>query len=217
MLLKRIFLFIIFSTLVIAQGFEGYVKLKIDSEGETMHVKYYKKGEDIRMEPELADVQMSGTMLFTGGSTYVIMPEQKMYMKIDMDKYSDMMPNDGEGEKEDDFKEPVKTGETKDILGYTTEKWIFEDDEYTSEVWVAEGLGNFMMMSTPMNEQEMPEWYRDLTNSGFFPMLVIAKSNDGSSADRMEVVEIEESSLSSDLFKVPSGYQEFSMPGGGGF
>ncbi|MDZ7766543.1 MAG: DUF4412 domain-containing protein [Melioribacteraceae bacterium] len=110
MLFKRIFLFIIFSTLVIAQGFEGYVKLKIDSEGETMHVKYYKKGEDIRMEPELADVQMSGTMLFTGGSTYVIMPEQKMYMKIDMDKYSDMMPNDGEGEKEDDFKEPVKTG-----------------------------------------------------------------------------------------------------------
>ncbi|MDZ7766544.1 MAG: DUF4412 domain-containing protein [Melioribacteraceae bacterium] len=76
---------------------------------------------------------------------------------------------------------------------------MFEDDDYTSEVWVAEGLGNFMMMSTPMNEQEMPEWYKDLTNSGFFPMLVIAKSNDGSSTDRMEVVEIEESSLSSDL------------------
>ncbi len=34
----------------------------------------------------------------------------------------------------------TRTGETKDILGYSTEKWTFEDDKHTGDVWIAKGL-----------------------------------------------------------------------------
>ena len=29
----------------------------------------------------------------------------------------------------------IRTGETKDILGYSTEKWTFEDDKHTRVQW----------------------------------------------------------------------------------
>ena len=60
----------------------------------------------------------------------------------------------------------------------------------------------------------MPEWYEDLSNGGFFPMLVIAKTSDGTVEGKMEVVEINEESVSDDMFDIPSSYSKFSMPGG---
>lgn len=218
MFIKRFLLIVLFSSLLFAQGFEGYVKYKIESEGDVTHMKYFKKGENVRMEPEMDQMEMGGAMLFKDGKTYVLMPSQKMYMEFKMDSFSSMMPEEETKEEEmGEMKQPVKTGETKEILGYTTEKWIFEDEDYTSEVWVAKGLGDFVMMSTPMGQNEMPEWYNDLSEGGFFPMLVIAKNADGSIDGRMEVVEINEESLSQDMFEIPDGYSKFNMPGGGGY
>jgi hypothetical protein len=65
-----------------------------------------------------------------------------------------------------------------------------------------------------MAQQEMPDWYEDLSSGGFFPMLVEAKSKDGSLEGRMEVVEINEETVSDDKFVIPSDYSKFSMPGG---
>ena len=214
MIIRKILFLLVFSSLLLAQGFEGFVKYKLESEGETTYMKYYSKGKDVRMVPEMESMPMQGAILFKDGKTYVIMDQQKMYMEFNMDKFDMQQSDPSEKAEEGDFKAPQKTGETKDILGYTAEKWVFEDDEYTSEVWVAEGLGDFNMMTSPMGKENMPDWYSDLTNGGFFPMLVVAKDASGKTVGKMEVVEINEESLSSDMFEIPSSYQKMSMPGG---
>lgn len=218
MIIRKLLVLLFLSSLFFAQGFEGYVKYKIESNGEATYMKYYKKGDVVRMEPEMDEMPMGGAMLFKDGKTYMLMPSQKMYMEFDMENFSSMMPDQESREEEmGEVKEPVRTGETKDILGYTAEKMIFKDKDYTSEVWVAKGLGDFVMMSTPMSEKNMPEWYSDLKTGGFFPMLVVAKDADGNEEGRMEVVELKKESLSDDLFTIPAGYSKFSMPGGGGY
>jgi len=204
---KIILALLLFSIIISGQGFEGFVKYKMESEGETMFMKYFKKGESVRMEPEMEGA-MGGAVLFKDGKTFMLMPQQNMYMEFNMDEYEDMET------EEENFKEPVKTGETKDILGYTSEKWIFEDEEHTTEVWAAKGLGEFIFMSTPMGQQDMPKWYKDLSSGGFFPMLIIARDKAGKVDGRMEVVEIKEQSVPSNMFEIPSNYQKFSMPGG---
>ncbi|MCZ7601860.1 MAG: DUF4412 domain-containing protein [Ignavibacteriales bacterium] len=205
-LTKIFFLFFLGSIILSAQSFEGFVKYKMTSDGESMFMNYYKKGENVRMEPEMEE--MAGAVLFKEGKTYMLMPTQNMYMEFDMEKFEDLAE-----ETESNFKEPIKTGETKDILGYSCEKWIFEDEEFTTEVWAAKGLGEFIFMSMPMGDQEMPSWYKDLSAGGFFPMHIIAKDKSGKDDGSMEVVEIKEQSVPASMFEIPSNYQKFSMPG----
>jgi hypothetical protein len=162
------------------------------------------------MEPEMKDMEMGGAILFKDGKTYMLMPAQNMYMEFEEGMF-DMMED--ESVEEEEYNKPVNTGETKDILGYSCEKWIFEDEEYITEVWAAKGLGEFVMLSAPMAEEKMPDWYNDLSEGGFFPMLVEAKKRDGSLDGRMEVVEIKEESVPNSMFEIPSNYSKFSMPG----
>ncbi len=214
-ILKTFLLITLLALVVSAQGFEGYVKYKMDAAGETTFMKYYKKGEKVRMEPEMDQMQISGAIIFKEGKTYMVMPAQKMYMEFGDEMYDMGKMNDETGNEDDaEMNKPAKTGETKDILGYTAEKWIFNDDEYSTEVWAAKGLGEFVFLSLPMAKEKMPGWYEDVSSGGFFPMLVEAKSKDGSLEGRMEVVEINEEKVSDDKFDIPSDFTKFSMPGG---
>jgi len=214
--LKVFLMFFILTAIISAQGFEGFVKYKIDAAGESTNLKYYKKGDMMRMEPELKEMQMGGAIIFKGDKTYMLMPGQKMYMEI-----GDNMPGMMGGQLKDDskmddedFEKPTNTGETKDILGYTCEKWIFKDAENTVELWAAKGLGDFVMLSSPMAQQGMPDWYNEISEGGFFPMVVKAMDVDGNVESKMEVVEIDEESVPDSMFEIPSGYKKFSMPGG---
>ena len=209
-LIKLIIPVFLFIVTVAAQNFEGYVKYKLESEGQVSYVKYFKKGELVRMEPEMTEMPMSGAIIFKDGKTYMVMPSQKMYME-----FGDELYGAGQKETESDVDEskPVQTGETKDILGYSCEKWIFNDREYNTEVWAAKGLGEFVFLSLPMGQESMPDWYEDMSNGGFFPMLVEAKDDEGKLEGKMEVVEIKEESLSNDLFDIPSDFTQLKMPG----
>lgn len=214
--LKIILLVLLTTVLLSAQGFEGYVKYKVEGEGETTFLKYYKKGDQVRMEPETDQMQMGGVILFKDGKTFMLMPAQNMYMEFSDEMYNMMdigEDDDTSEEAEEDFDMPEKTGETKDILGYSCEKWIFEDEEYTTEVWAAKGLGEFVLLSVPMGKQNMPEWYNDISEGGFFPMLVEAKDAGGRIGGRMEVVDIKEESVSDSMFEIPENYTKFEMPG----
>ena len=58
-----------------------------------------------------------------------------------------------------------------------------------------------------------PGWSSSVKNSGFFPMLVITRDEDGNETSRFEATEVEEKSLSNELFEVPSNYGEMKIPG----
>jgi len=106
--------FLVLTGRIIAQdAFEGKVVFEVQEDGKQQVMDYYAKDKKFRMDmPE-----KGGSILFDSQALkmYVIMDEQKMYME------TDMMPlSTGAGGGS-----ISKTGETKTILGYECEKFLF--------------------------------------------------------------------------------------------
>ena len=204
-LFKIMLAVLLLSGIFVAQDFEGYLKYNVKGDkGEAMAITYYKKGDMVKMEPEITQ-QIS--IIMKDGKTYMVMPAQGMYMEFDS-KISEQI------NEADSIKKPVKTGETKTILGYEAEKWIFEDANYTSEIWASDKLGKFVALSSPMQRNQMPDWYSEIVDNNFFPLLIEAKDKDGSIAGSMEVVEITPTPLKDGFFEIPEGYKKLEMPAG---
>lgn len=220
-----LFLFatISFNTLVAQDNFEGKVKFKISSEEEDgMTMDYYLKDGNFRME--MGDAAKGTVFIYKGENSYILMPEEKMYMDLNNSLFSKLKDMMGKGDDDEDEKtkdinfEDFKTGKTKTILGYECQQWIMkdvnEDDfDYETEAWITDELGNFMLMKNPMGEAFSPSWSSSMKNNGFFPLLVITRNSDGEEQSRFEALEIDKKSLSSDLFGIPAGYSEMKIPG----
>lgn len=198
-----------------SQSFEGEIVMKVtDKDQDTPQtIDYYCKGSKIRFESQNHE-GMGGAMVLDTKSydALILMPAQKMYMaynyKSVLGSVSDTMSKAME-------KGNVKmTGETKNINGYTCEKWTFKDDDGTTgEAWMTKGIGNFFFFDNPMGgRSDQPEWQKKLTNEGYFPMMVTTKNEDGEVESTMEVTKIEPKSLDESLFSPPAGYKKMDMP-----
>ena len=208
--MKLMLALVLVAGVLYAQDFEGYVKYKIESGDQPVMVDYYAKGNAVRMEPEAGK---AAVILFKDGKMYMMIPQQKMYMVYD-NELQKKMEQYKVREKSAEMEKPQKTGETKDILGHTAEKWIIDGPDYSAEVWAAEDLGNFVMLSSPMQKNNMPDWYKDIASQNFFPLLIISKDKSGTVKGRMEVVELQEKSLPDDMFEIPGDYRKLDMPMG---
>jgi len=200
-----IFLFIIsLTTLTFAQSdFEGKIVLKILDEGNSFNVDYFIKGDKMKMEMNAAEGAMAILFNKSENKTYMIMPQQSMYMEFNV---MDMM---GSEELDADDPDITKTGEYLDINGYKCEKWIIKENNEIVEAWMTDELGSFFMMDNPfaMNSKT---WQQELAGN-FFPMRVDVV--EGSEKQKvLEVVSVNKMSLSNDLFVIPAGYQKFDMP-----
>jgi hypothetical protein len=112
---------------------------------------------------------------------------------------------------EDEMGDIERTGEFKEINGYKSEKWIFNDeDNNVVEAWMTDELGNFFMMMNPMDQSAQEKWRQKLQGN-FFPMKVVV-TEDGEKVSSMEVLSVNEMSLKDDLFRVSPGMQKFDMP-----
>src|SRR5690554_1981742 len=200
-----IFLFIIsLTTLTFAQSdFEGKIVLKILDEGNSFNVDYFIKGDKMKMEMNAAEGAMAILFNKSENKTYMIMPQQSMYMEFNV---MDMM---GSEELDADDPDITKTGEYLDINGYKCEKWIIKENNEIVEAWMTDELGSFFMMDNPfaMNSKT---WQQELAGN-FFPMRVDVV--EGSEKQKvLAVVSVNKMSLSNDLFVIPAGYQKFDMP-----
>lgn len=213
-------MFFILATNLIAQGdFEGKIKFKISNDGEQMFLDYFIKDSNLRME--MGD-DAKAIFIKTEEKSYILMPEEKMYMDLDnslFSKIQDMVGMEEEEDGDEDIEavdmENFKTGKTKDILGYECHQWIFTSDEDDEEVeaWVTSELGNFVLMQSPMGAGYSPGWSTSINDNGFFPMLVITHDEDGKENSRFEATEVKKESLSNNLFTFPSDYSEMKIPG----
>lgn len=199
--------FILWQTSGVAQTpFEGKIKIKISEEGKTHLMDYLIKGEKIRFE--LNDVDGVGAMIFDAQSKkmMIVMPQQQMYMEMPLDDTAENSYFEDES-----FEDKLTmTGEKKVIKGYECEKWIVEDEDFTTESWITDKLGGFMFMGNPMGENGS-DWKSKLTAKNFFPMQVnVYKS--GKLVNTIEVVDVNPQNLDNSLFSVPSGFQKFEMP-----
>ena len=129
-----------------AQGFQGVVTWEM-AEGKSVMTQMYK-GNQVRMEMNQGGHE--GVMLMdnTMSSVTMLMPQQKMYMTMDM---KNMM-----GAAAPDDRTPPKltdTGKSETIAGHTCEVYRYAEaagQPETMEMCAAKGMGFFIMGQSPM-------------------------------------------------------------------
>ncbi|MGH7702291.1 MAG: DUF4412 domain-containing protein [Gemmatimonadales bacterium] len=209
-------------TLAQAQAFEGVVNWKMKGDrGATEMVQMYRGGV---VRTEMTGGGFGAVMLMDGATMTTIMPEQKMYMTMDLKKMGEQMKgmrHDSAGKSG-----PAKLtdeGTKETIAGYTCENYLVGDAQ-DMEMCVAKGLGYFAFGSAggPMGGRgpgagggaaelaANPEWAK-VFKDGFFPLRI--SNLKGSKREMvMEATKIEPKALDPSLFKVPDGYAEMKLP-----
>ena len=197
--------------------FQGIVTFKLDAQGNgPSSFTYYLKGDKARVEMEMpAQAQMMGKAAFIidgdQRTMTTLIPQMKMYMQMPMPSMDSTSYNGNIN----DAGKPVKVGDTEVILGHKCEHWkINDEDGGTVNLWNAKGFGNFMMpgMGGMQGQGRQPQWLKDLMSQGFFPLKIVVTKKDGSTEMSMVATKIEEKSLGSSLFEIPSGYNKMNIP-----
>lgn len=138
------------------------------------------------------------------------MPQQHMYMVISLKQ---AVAAAHQATCDDSSFE--KTGETKNILGYTCAKCLAKSkDGSVTEIWAAEGLGLFMGLggSNPLRPSQPKPWEKEMMDQGFFPLLVIGHSPSGDETFRLETTSVEKQTLPDSTFSIPAGFRRFDLP-----
>jgi hypothetical protein len=182
--------------------FEGKVTFNVFDDGASHTMQYYIKGSKFRIDTQERDEKGIVIMDPSTKQFMIIMPEQKMYMTMpipEVETNSDYMSKNKDAEFE-------KTGETKEILGLTAEKWTFKSGNDQGEAWMAKGLGSFKLFDNPM-QKDKPEWQKEIGEEGYFPLEVY---DNGKKV--YEVTNIEKQSLDNSMFEAPAEYQKMNVP-----
>jgi hypothetical protein len=177
-------------------AFQGKVVFNLETDGQKQVMDYYAKDKKFRMEVP----DQGGYILFDSQTMnmYIVMDEQKMYMVSSMNSSSTGSAGS-----------ITKTGETKKILGYDCEKFMFVQDGSKGESWMTKDLGSFMFFG--QSQKEIADWQKEILNEGYFPLQVTEYDDDGNVESAYNVVEVTPQELSSDMFAVPSSYQKLDM------
>ncbi|MFO7526016.1 MAG: DUF4412 domain-containing protein [Ignavibacteriaceae bacterium] len=184
-------------------SFEGRVIFEVKEDGESQVMDYYAKDKKFLMKMP----DKGGSILFDSKQfkMYVIIDEQKMYMETMM---MPMSTGAGGGSI-------TKTGETKSILGYDCEKFLFTQKDMRGEAWMTKELGAFMFFME--SQEEMPGWQAEVLDAGYFPLQVTQHDTRRNVTGVYDVKEVTPMNLSDDLFALPSSYKKFDLMNLGGF
>lgn len=177
-------------------AFQGKVVFNLETDGDNQVMDYYAKDKKFRMEVP----DQGGYILFDSQTMnmYIVMDEQKMYMESSLNSSSAGSAGS-----------ITKTGETKIILGYDCEKFLFVQDGSKGESWMTKELGSFMFFNQA--QQGIADWQNEVLNEGYFPLQVTEYDEDGEIESSYTVVEVAPKELSSDMFVVPATYQKLDM------
>ena len=206
-------------SLAATQTFEGVIEMQVKGPNQEtlMPMKYFVKGDFIRMEMQSPRGEMAMIMDSKNKKTIMLMPQMQSYMERSIDA-----PTQGDAKKS----EITKTGKTEKILGYDCEQFIMKNEKGETEMWAAKGLGTFVRMGMggpgggPGGRrggmggggQTPAAWEEEFRTKGLFPMRVVSLGTDGKEESRMEVTKIEKKALDAALFKAPEGWQKMDMP-----
>jgi len=169
----------------------------------------------------------------TTGVMTVLMPQQKMYMVMDMRKTGQALAGlpFGRGKKDTGARAGAPaampritaTGRKETIAGHECEYYVM-GEKGDAEVCSAKGLGMFMMGQSPMGggSSSMAALAALGTNSdavklfsdGFFPLKMV-HTEGGKREVVMEATRVEKKTLDASLFVPPPDYKEMKMPGFG--
>ena len=208
------------SRVMAAGSFEGEVDMKMThgNSDDGKIIEYLVKGNKIRFQPDAKNGKNIGAAIFdTLNNQYIIiMDKNKMYM------VSQLHPEKFTYGKDHHFK-MTKTGNSKDILGYSSQEWDYTSDKDNGKVWFASGIGNWWGAQMAAQADKLPSEQKAMVSmvlsKKLFPMKWESTDKSGNIKSAAEAVKVERKSLASSLFEVPAGYKKLDMGkllGGGG-
>jgi hypothetical protein len=211
------------------EPFEGAISMKFDSGAPGGVMSYYIKGDRMRMEmtneqnPAM-QVVVIGEM--GSGKMTTLMPQQKMYMTMDMKGMADEMKDDvGEAaeDREKMFGKLTETGREETIAGHKCQHWLMGENQEV-DICVAKGLGYFGMQGggsgrlkdlifspEALKQKDVPPEWNKFLEGGAFPLKMTVKENGNEMT--MEATKIERKKIEDSMFTIPPDYKEFSLPG----
>jgi hypothetical protein len=211
-----------------ADTFEGRIHIEMtDAKKQTQAIDYAIKDGKIRFDtPADKNGHSSGA-----GGIIIDFPQNEMIILMDHDGQKNFMrrpmaqpgaaPASHPAAGGMASAPPVVTGRTGTIAGYpATEYTATGEKGETVELWLAQGLGNFMFPAggNPMarggSAPAAPGWEKIARDGGFFPLRAVVRDKSGAEKSRFEVTKIERTSLPESLFST-DGYSEFKIPGFG--
>jgi hypothetical protein len=144
-----------------------------------------------------------GAMIMDSGShkMYMLMPEQKTYMEMDMSGMGDM-------DSAADNVRPTKTGKTEVVAGHKCEYWTVKEDKGQVDVCLARDMGGFMVFDNRAIG-EASAWQRAIGNDSF-PLKVVMHK-DGGDEVALVATKVEPKPLDASLFSPPSSYKKMEM------
>lgn len=189
----------------LAQAFEGTIEFTKTTGPVVTTYKYHVKGDRVRIEEISARGEVQGIMLVDTHDRTVtaVSPERKLYMDVPNMR----LPKDVETTVQ-------KTTETREIAGYTCEKWMVkgprEDRQLT--YWVAADAFDFFipLLETLNRKDEQAVFFLQIKDAkGVFPMLGIEQKMDGAEVSRLEVQKVTKAPQKTALFEIPAGFNKF--------
>lgn len=213
-IMKLILSFLTFVFIIsapVAHAFEGTYTMVFSQGRDKMPISIWTKDNHIRMEVQAKEAP--GVMVMRGGmeKMLMIMPEQRMYMEMPTPKdMGDAAQNEAPKEGEMPFE---KTGETKEILGYTAHEFVYEEGNERLVIWATEEIGSMPFARNPMMKGYADAMRKITGLSSFFPLEMTGYEK-GSEKYKMAVTKVDAKELEDSLFEPPAGYMRMSMPGG---
>lgn len=201
--------------------FKGSVTFDIQAGRDTMQMALATNGKQMRIDPKGKGMAgMGGIILdWPSQSMMVLMTEQRMFMRMDLQDDALEAYEDEAGSTED--MEVEKTGETEKIAGVLAEqiKILNKRTGEETEAWVSDELGSMMPMGMAMGGNPMKGkgetakwWEKALGSEGFFPLRIVSRNDRGDVVMRMEAIDIDRDAPPASAFAPPAGYREFNMP-----
>jgi hypothetical protein len=158
---------------------------------------------DGRVRIDLNGENRQGAMIMDSGShkMYMLMPEQKMYMEMDV---SEM----GDTESAADNVKPTKTGKTEVVAGHKCEYWTMKEERGQVDVCLAKDMGSFQAFSNK-SIGNASAW-QEAIGKNSFPLKVVMH-DDGKEEVALVATKVEAKSLDASLFTPPASYKKMEM------
>ncbi len=192
-----------------AATFEGQIEMSISEGRQTHHVSYQSKEGRMRISMPLPEMgEATAIVDFEAGRMLMLIPQMQAYMEIPFDVTM------GQAQARTTHAgELQNTGETKQILGYTCTKYLYDDREGQVEIWATDQLGQFMSLpqGNPLQGGAPKAGWENAIEGDFFPMLLVAVNPRGQERMRLEVTGVKKLSLPDSAFAPPADYKPFNM------
>lgn len=196
---------LLFTVSLFANPFEGVIYFQKIDDKEVTYFRYYIKDNQVRVEDVNEGGIINGILLIDLKDKTLKMLSCSAQMYIDV-------PIAPENDK---LKVKIdRTGEVKMIVGKECELWkVVNLVDYSNfEFWVSKGEFSFF---TPMlnmlnrNDKIAMAWISTMMGNDYFPFEGVEYSSTGKLITKLEILEIKEQEIDTDLFKVPANYSLF--------